>query len=372
MAYRINIKRAIVEGNAEDYRLASRVLKNLGRTPTEKSGLQIFNEKPDTLSMDKETLRLLPFRGEFLKPCPGTQGYLCCGYQILNIGTNCPLDCSYCILQAYFNHPSLRVFANIQEELEVIGSLIGERRERIFRIGTGEFTDSLALDPIVQWSAVLPAFVERHKNAVLEFKTKTTRIQGLLSSKNRERIVVSWSLNSPYVASREEHGAPSIRMRVKAAARCQQEGFALAFHFDPLIEHKGWRESYRKTVEFLDRHISPKRIAWISMGCFRFMPLLKPIIRKRHPGSCVLHGEFVAGMDGKMRYFKPVRIEMYRFMRDLLSDWHRDAGLYLCMESEDVWEESMGWSPGDSERLCGFMDQRAIKILGASPLLDSE
>jgi spore photoproduct lyase len=368
MINKINIKRVIVEGNAADYRLASTALKNLDGLPIEKSGLESFNEKPDTLSVDKETIRLLPFAGEFLKPCPGTQGYLCCGYQILNVGTNCPLDCSYCILQAYFNQPSLRVFANLQEKLEEVHRFIEERSEKIFRIGTGEFTDSLALDPVVRWSAVLPAFVQRHKNAVLEFKTKTTQIDGLISCKNRNRTVVSWSLNSPHVVSREEHGTPSIAMRLKAAARCQQEGFALAFHFDPLIEHKGWKESYRETVELLDRYIKPERIAWISMGCLRFMPLLKPIIRKRHPSSCVLHGEFIAGMDGKMRYFKPVRIEMYRFMRNLLTEWHGDAGLYLCMESEDVWEESMEWSPGNSEELAGYLDQRAIRILGASHL----
>jgi spore photoproduct lyase len=119
-------------------------------------------------------------------------------------------------------------------------------------------------------------------------------------------------------------------------------------------------------VELLDRYIKPERIAWISMGC-PVMPLLKPIIRKRHPGSCVLHGEFITGMDGKMRYFKPVRIEMYRFMRNLLTEWHGDAGLYLCMESEDAWEESMEWSPENSETP-GYLDQRAIRILGASHL----
>ncbi len=348
--------------------MASTVLRNLDGIPTVRSELESFHEKPARLSLDKSTIRLLPFEGEFLKPCPGTHSYLCCGYQVLNVGANCPLDCSYCILQAYFNEPSLRVFVNLQEELERVARSIEERHERIFRIGTGEFTDSLALDPVVGWSAILSPFIERHKNAVLEYKTKTTRIEGLLSSRNRDRVVVSWSLNSQDVATREEHGAPSIAKRLEAAARCQREGFTLAFHFDPLIEHKGWRESYRQTIELLHQYIIPKSIAWISMGCLRFMPLLKPIIRKRHPGSCVLHGEFIVGRDGKMRYFKPVRIEMYRFIGNLLRQWHQDAGLYLCMESDDVWEESMGWSPADSEGLTAFLDERAMRILGASPL----
>src|SRR5512136_3469961 len=81
-------------------------------------------QRLDEFDLDKETLRFVSFPGQLLKPCPGTREYLCCGYQILNIGTNCPLDCSYCILQAYFNQPSLRVFVNLEEQLEAIGQVL--------------------------------------------------------------------------------------------------------------------------------------------------------------------------------------------------------------------------------------------------------
>jgi spore photoproduct lyase len=75
---------------------------------------------------------------------------------------------------------------------------------------------------------------------VLEFKTKTDCIQGLLSSNIRDKIVVSWSLNSAWIAAREEHGATSIRKRLEAARTCQKEGFVVGFHFDPIIEHPAW------------------------------------------------------------------------------------------------------------------------------------
>lgn len=356
-----HIKRVHVEEGARDYVQTSRVLSRLEGLPVESVKPHDAREKPESWNMEKKTLRLLSFQGEFLKACPGTTGYICCGYQILNVGTNCPLDCSYCILQAYFNQPSLRIFVNLERRLEQIGRLIGDNPEKIFRIGTGELTDSLALESIIGWSEFLLPFFSTKKNAVLELKTKTDQIEELLSSKWRERIIVSWSLNSPSVASREEHGAPSIKKRLLAARKCQMEGFTLGFHFDPLIEHPEWKEGYMQTLEMMDRYIDPKGIIWMSLGALRYMPLLKTIIRKRHPGTHILDGEFVPGLDGKMRYFKPIRIRMYRFMAEMLQKWLQGPGIYLCMESDDVWQKSLGWSPGNSRGLSRYLDERVVE-----------
>lgn len=271
------------------------------------------------------------------------------------------MNCSYCILQAYFDQPELKIYVNLDQKLEEIAASIDDQQGRIFRIGTGEFMDSLALDPYAGWTAFLPSFILERKNAVLEFKTKTAEVKGLLDSKARDRIVVSWSLNSPAIAAHEEQGAPSIRKRLEAAKACQDAGFAVGFHFDPLIHHGHWKEHYLETVAWMDRLIDPRRVIWISLGGLRFMPELKPLILKRHRGTRILDGEFIVGLDGKMRYFKPIRIELYHFMKKSLDAWHGDLGLYLCMESNEVWEKAMGWSPGDSETLGRYLDQRALK-----------
>jgi len=350
------IEKLLIEKGAELHPMTERILSRL------RDRLVIDPQEPPLDDPDKGTLRLLSFPGEFLKPCPGTRSYICCGYQILNVGTNCPLDCSYCILQAYFNQPSLRVFVNLEQKLEEVGFFLDQNRGAIFRIGTGEFTDSLALDPYAGWSRFLPAFITKRRNAVLEFKTKTDRIEGLLSSKVRDRIVVSWSLNSPLIAAREEHGAPIIRKRLEAARACQKEGFVVGFHFDPIIQHPEWESHYLKTVEMMDEMIDPARVIWVSLGCLRFMPQLKPLIRKRHRGTRILDGEFVPGLDGKMRYFKPIRLELYRFMKQKLNEWYGDLGLYLCMESDEVWHRALDWSPGDSNGLSRYLDMRAVKF----------
>jgi spore photoproduct lyase len=355
----------LVEDNAKLSPSIQKILKRLEGVPVKMAAVDMKLQENNS-DMDKNSLKLISFPGEFFKPCPGTKGYICCGYQILHVGTNCPFDCSYCILQAYFNQPSLRIFVNLEEKLSQIAEILDRQPAKFFRIGTGEFTDSLALDPIAGWSHVLIPFISKRKNAVLELKTKSDQIEGLLSASSRKGVVVSWSLNSPQISSREEHGAPGIEKRLKAAKRCQEEGFKVGFHFDPLIQHSGWMDGYKMTLEMMTKYLDPKNIVWLSLGGLRFMPSLKSRIRKRHRNSRILAGEFVPGLDGKMRYFKPVRIEMYAYMAEMLRSWHGDLGLYLCMESDDVWEKGLGWSPETTEGLSQYLDRRALKFFGCS------
>ena len=56
------------------------------------SGIEIRNELAaidllfDPLYRGKRILKLTNYKGSFVKPCPGTRQYNCCGLQILNIG----------------------------------------------------------------------------------------------------------------------------------------------------------------------------------------------------------------------------------------------------------------------------------------------
>jgi spore photoproduct lyase len=359
-----DFKEVVVADGAEHEGITARILRGLPQPSRHMRESLKARGKVDAFDLEKHTIHLLPHKGAFLKPCPGTRRYICCGYRILNVGTNCPLDCSYCILQAYFNQPHIRVFANLEEELGGILRHLDNNAERIFRIGTGEFTDSLALDPLIGWSELLlPAFSSR-KNVILELKTKTAQVSHIFDMPYRDRIVVSWSLNSPEIASQEEHGAAPLKQRLEAARRCQREGFVVGFHFDPLFHHPGWRDGYRHTLDMLDRYVDPRRVIWISLGAFRYMPALKEIIRYRHPGSCVLDGEFISGLDRKMRYVKPIRIDLYSYLAEGLRQWHGGEGLYLCMESDDVWEKSLGWSPKTSGGLSRYLDGRVRAIFG--------
>ncbi len=303
-------------------------------------------------------------KGAILKPCPGTKNYLCCGYWVLHLGENCPFGCNYCILRSYYEHREIVVFKRDPQTLSALALTLAQNQDKTFRIGTGEFTDSLALKELEGWNRDLIHLIQGTENSLLELKTKSTNIKWLLGLKNRHNLVISWSLNSPYVWEREEKGTPSVQKRVEAARLLQSEGFVIGIHFDPIFEYKGWQRDYMVTLELLTKLLDPAKIIWISLGVIRFMPELLDFVRKASRESLLLKGEYVMGLDGKFRVFKPIRIELFSFFVEVLRSWHRELCIYLCMESEDVWRYSLGWAPRDSRSLSDFLDQRKRLFFG--------
>lgn len=312
---------------------------------------------PRAFASGKRSLLLTRNRGKFLKSCPGTREYVCCGYQVLNVGMNCPMDCVYCILQAYLNNPWLSFFVNVEDLLaELDGSLAGAP-ERFWRVGTGEFTDSLALDRLTGLSRLLVEHMRDKPRAVLELKTKTAEVDNLMGLDHGGRTIVSWSLNSRLICEREELHTASLAQRLAAAARCAEQGYRLGFHFDPIIYHPGWQEGYGATIDRLFKAVPLQSIAWISLGCLRFLPVLRSIAMERFPGSRFFHEEFVQGLDGKNRYFRNLRVEMYRFLARRILAVAPDICVYLCMESEEIWQEVFHYVPAERGGLAAMLDQ---------------
>jgi spore photoproduct lyase len=94
------------------------------------------------------------------------------------------------------------------------------------------------------------------------------------------------------------------------------------------------------------------------------MPSLKSIIQKRFPDSKIVYGEFIPGLDGKMRYFKPLRIALYRKMISWIKELAPQVLIYLCMEDEEVWQKSLGFIPNERGSLSTMLDESAMKHCG--------
>ena len=302
----------------------------------------------------KRSLVLRRQRGEFLQHCPaGTSGLVCCNYLVLNLASNCPFDCSYCFLQEYLsNNPQLTVFTNVDAALAEVDAILRQRPERSFRIGTGELSDSLALDPVVGLSRLLVPFFADRPNAVLELKTKSDCVGDLLALDPRGRVVVSWSLNPPAVASTEEPGTAPVEARIAAARRVQAAGYRLGFHFDPLIEFAGWEKAYRDLVRSVFSAVDPRAVAWVSLGSLRLSSGLEQAVRRRgaeRGGGGILGSELVPGADGKARVWRGLRLRMYRTMVEELRAVDERLPMYLCMEPPAVWQRVFGEIPTDRE-----------------------
>ncbi len=299
-------------------------------------------------------------RGKFLRLCPGTRNYLCCNYWIINLVQGCPFSCSYCALQIY-EFPYFNIFANINEMFTELEVFLSRSTKIFYRIGTGEFTDSLAIDDYLDINKELIDFFSSKKNAVLELKTKSDNIEKLLSVNPKDKIIVSWSLNTPRVIQTEEKNTPKLEKRLAAAKKCEEKGYWIGFHFDPLINYEGWEKEYTEVIEKIFHYIHPERIAWISLGSLRFVSGMEEDIKKKTPETKIIYGELLPGLDNKMRYFKPIRVEMFKKVLELIKNFSKNKPVYLCMESPEVWERSLGWRPKNNFEIDEFLGKRFKK-----------
>jgi len=301
----------------------------------------------DAFSLGKKQLLFTRQRSTFLEHCPaGTSGLVCCNYLVVSLISNCPMDCSYCFLQEYLaNNPSLKVYTNVEDLLSQVATAIDRHPSQQFRIGTGELSDSLALDPVLGFSADLVPFFAERKNVLLELKTKTDCIDGLLSLDPKDRVVVAWSMTPAAIVDTEEHDTASFAARLAAAQRVQEVGYKLGFHFDPLIEYPDWERGYYDTISQIFATIDPRRVAWVSLGSLRMTPALRNTVRRRFPQTRMLSGEQVVCADGKWRTFQALRVKMYRTILGWLKDAAPQVPHYMCMETAAVWDKVLGYTP---------------------------
>ncbi len=305
------------------------------------------------LAASKTTLLLAVQKGPFQRPCPGTKDYICCGYQVLQTAVNCPFDCAYCILQGYVNLPALVLFVNLEDLQAELTAKWAKEPHRLWRLGTGEFGDSLALDELTGLHEALMSLFARHPQAFLEIKSKGHQVRHLLSRGPNPQVIFAWSLNPPELVREVEYGTAAVRARLRAAREAAAAGFRLAFHFDPLIHFPGWEQAYRRTVARLGTAAAGAEVVWVSLGCLRLLPPMRRLLFRRFPQSRFGAEEFVRAPDGKLRYFRSLRVEMYGRLREWLAEALPEARLYLCMESPRVWREVFGFAPegGDLARL---------------------
>jgi len=308
--------------------------------------------RTDRFGAAKKKLYLARHKGEFFKKCPGSEGQVCCNYFVINFASNCPMDCSYCYLQEYLaDNSQLKVFSNVDDLIDEADRVLKTHRAIFFRVGTGEITDSLAMEPLTGMVGELIPYFAEQPNVLLELKTKSDQVDSLLNLDPKGRIVVAWSMNPQVVIDRDEADTASMSERLAAARRCQEAGYRLGFHFDPMIEYPGWEADYERMLDEVFATIDWRKMSWLSLGVLRNTPGLKRAMRERFPRSELLTGEQVLCPDGKLRYFQPLRVEMYRKMVGWIRRAAPTVKIYLCMESMEVWRQVFGFAPACEKEL---------------------
>lgn len=309
----------------------------------------------------KKSIYLSAKRGAVMRPCASLSSeYLCCNVQVLETVSNCPFECSYCFLQNYLNDGRMKVIGDTGAVLQEVREKIKAEPRRFFRIGTWELGDSLALEPFTGAASELVEAFASLPNAVLELKTKSSSVEGLLDLRHGGRTVIAWSLNPQAVIQSEEHGTADLDSRLQAMGKVAEAGYLIAAHFDPMIVHPGWEQGYADLARRVFQAVPAERIAWISIGSLRFNPEMKKTIEDHFPDSRITASEMIPGPDGKVRYVKPLRLALYGLLYDAIRRYGPKDGLvYLCMERWDVWKRVFG----DHPQSIGHLDYRITESL---------
>ena len=353
-----------VDKSVADHPLTLKTLLQFPNTPVEynitldEAVQMIQKTSTDVFGAGKRNLILTRFKGSFLKKCPGiSPGMVCCNYYVVNLLKNCMYDCSYCFLQDFLqNNPLLVAYVNIEDLLDELERTFAAHPDRTFRVGTGELTDSLALDQVIPFSQQLIPFFNQKKNAVLELKTKSNCVINLLNQNSADNVIVSWSLNPQIIIDQEEKGTPNLEQRLEAARLCANKGYKIGIHLDPIIIFPDWERAYHGMIEKIFEVLSPSQIEWVSLGSFRYRMSLKKIINERHNNTRLFTGEHISSKDGKHRYLRSLRNEAYKNLRSLLKNFSTDLNVYLCMETREMWEGVTGKMPRADETLDKFFD----------------
>ncbi|MFC1568228.1 radical SAM protein [Candidatus Margulisiibacteriota bacterium] len=272
-----------------------------------------------------------------VRTCPCAVGHVSCNYVVISHILGCPYNCSYCFLHTFYGKDEIVVYDNSDDILDQVSNYLQQAKQPL-RLGTGQFSDSLALPEAVALGVELVKLFAQQKEHLFELKTKSAQVDQLLDLDHSGRTVIAWSVNPQQIVESDEQGSVSLAERLKAAKKCVKAGYPVAFHFDPIIFYPGWDKDYQTVVDKIFTAVDPKAIAWISLGALRYAPELSEIITKRFSGSRITFIDHQAGTDGKMRYSKTRRIELFRKMHELIRSHSKDVYVYLCMESAEVWQ----------------------------------
>ena len=333
MSQRIYIERA-----AAAYPLTRAILASMPARDVveieDRRQVVIDGEDPDAAARrSKRQLALTVNRGAFVKPfgqgeCDAGQDYL------IAHGANCPFDCEYCFLQGYFENAVPTIYVNVDDLCEELEAHLHEHEGQRPRYHAGEFCDALVFDGLTGLTRRLVPLFERHPGATLELRTKTAvrPPEGLEPVPN---VVVSWTMTPVSIANCLERGAARAADRIQAARRWQAAGFSVGIRFDPIVRLAGWEAEYLALVGELAVQLDAAAIESVMLGCLRFSPNLAKIARTRGRGE-IFVDELVPGADGKMRYFRPLREEVYRRVAQMVRHHLPGVPVDLCMESACV------------------------------------
>ena len=295
----------------------------------------------------KPTLVRRPTPGKVFTLCPYfSKDANCCGLHSLEAASGCAIGCSFCSVSASTGN-RVEFSADLADRLAAIEL----EPDRFYHVSAGQSSDSLAWGNRHGILDALFDFARRHPAIQLELRSKTDRIDYLQRHEIPDNIICTWAVNTDTIIRNEEHGSATLHGRLNTARKVADMGTRIGFRIDPIIHYRSWREDYTSLIGQMMALFSPEEVDFISLGAAWFT---RPVVREiRHRGgeSKALQMPLVEDPKGKLTYPRETRIELYSTLTTALQPWHNRVFIFLCMETDPVWQAVLGESVSVSERL---------------------
>ncbi len=277
-------------------------------------------------------------KGNPFRLCPAaSEKAVCCNLKTLSVVDNCAMGCSYCVLQNHYEEDVIKIPTNLPEKLAEIHIPDNKR----YRVGTGEYSDSLLwgntgniLDSLFDWA-------EGKENILLELKTKSSNIKHLLENPVPGNVVASWSLNPETIIRHEEQGTATLERRLYAARQVADRGLRVGFHVHPMMYYAGWKEDYQELIQKIMDRFAPEEVMWVSFGCVTMLKGFAEELRNNFNHSKLLQMPTELTPDNKLTYAFDIREQLYCNVLETLSPWQDKVYSYLCMEHKPMWDRVM-------------------------------
>ena len=292
---------------------------------------EVFNPKAQNFRLQKQQPAMIlakKFKNLILQAPQGYSIGAAHNYYFSHM-LNCLYDCRYCFLQGMFQSAHYVVFVNyedFQHEIRKISTRLPETEIHFF---SGYDCDSLALEPITQFTDSFLETFKKLPNAILELRTKSTQIRSLLDRSAIPNCIVAYSFTPEETAKALEHKAPPVSRRLDAMRKLQAHGWTLGLRFDPIIYQSDYKAQYRSLFDTIFSCIDIASVHSVSLGGFRLPEKFSRKMRKLYPSEKLFAGP-LRTINGTTAYANELEDEMIEFCTGELLNYMPPSKLFRC------------------------------------------
>ncbi len=242
---------------------------------------------------------------------------------------NCLYDCRYCFLQGMYRSANFVLFINYEDFMSEMKQITTSDPSQPSYFFSGYDCDSLALDHISDFINAFYPFFTKTPQAILELRTKSTRIQPLLQFAPIPNCIVAFTLSPEEIIRAYEHRTPRLKQRLAAIKKLQKQGWLIGLRFDPLIFCTNFKTVYANFFAMVFESIDLKLLHSITLGTFRLPKTLYANIFKLYPDE-KLFCQNLSNRNTMISYKQEIEDELKAFCQEQILQYCPDPSLYPC------------------------------------------